>query len=151
MSVEIMYVFNRRMIVCNGFAVCLQKELRGEKKKSNSKGTLVKWSVDQAGLPVCCLCTVWDYFCKQAKERTGRGATGGGGERANYCKVCVSGLGLERDLFLSASASALEAEPTFNRHERSLCHPFFFFFCSVSFIFPSPSFCPLNPSTPSHI
>lgn len=98
-------------------------------------------------LPVCCLCTVWDYFCKQAKERTGRGATGGG-ERANYCKVCVSGLGLERDLFLPASASALEAAPTFNRHKRSLCQPFFFPFCSASFIFPSPTFCPLHHPPP---
>lgn len=120
----------------------------GGRKKCNSKNTLVKWSVDQAGLPVCCLCTVWDCFCKQAKERTGRGATGGGGERANYCKVCVSGLGLEQDIFLAASASALEAAPTFNRHEGSLCHPFFFpFVRCLSFFLPLLAASP----PPSHI
>lgn len=41
--------------------------------------------------------------------------------------MCVSGWGLEGDIFLPASASALEAAPTFNRHERSRYHPFFFF------------------------
>lgn len=78
-----------------------------------------------------CLCVVCaqygTVFVNKLKGGDGSNRTRRRRERANHCKVCVSGWGLEGDILLPVFASALEAAPTFNRHNCSLRHPFLFF------------------------
>lgn len=83
-----------RMNVCVKAPNCNKKQQQKNKRK---------WVAEQAGLR-----TVWDVFVNKPKRDRGRGEEEGEG-RANDCKVCVSGLGLEGDISSQGRANMQQA------------------------------------------